>query len=124
MSKVKQHVSLWRRTANILFTAGAGAAAVLVLAPLFAILSYLVYKGVGAINWEFLTNTPQPVGEAGGGMGNAILGSALILGIASLIGVPLGIGAGVYVSELRHIHWWCSARDIFPPSRGAWPWAS
>jgi len=99
MSKVKQHVSLWRRTANVLFTAGAGAAAVLVLAPLFAILSYLVYKGVGAINWEFLTNTPQPVGEAGGGMGNAILGSALILGIASLIGVPLGIGAGVYVSE-------------------------
>ena len=99
MSKVKQHVSLWRRTANVLFTAGAGAAAVLVLAPLFAILFYLVFKGVGAINWEFLTNTPQPVGEAGGGMGNAILGSALILGIASVIGVPLGIGAGVYVSE-------------------------
>ena len=90
MSKVKQHVSLWRRTANVLFTTGAGAAAILVLAPLFAILSYLVYKGVGAINWEFLTNTPQPVGEPGGGMGNAILGSALILGIASVIGVPLG----------------------------------
>jgi phosphate transport system permease protein len=101
MSKVKQHVSLWRSTANVLFTAGAGAAAMLVLAPLFAILSYLVYKGVGAINWEFLTNTPQPVGEPGGGMGNAILGSALILGIASVIGVPLGIGAGVYVSEFE-----------------------
>ena len=102
MSEAEQRVSWWRRTANVLFTAGAGAAAVLVLAPLFAILSYLVYKGVGAINWEFLTNTPQPVGEPGGGMGNAILGSALILGIASLIGVPLGIGAGIYVSEFGH----------------------
>ena len=69
----------------------------MVLTPLFAILSYLVIKGVGAINWEFLTNTPQPVGEPGGGMGNAILGSGSILGIASLIGVPLGIGAGIYV---------------------------
>ena len=72
MSKAKQHVSLWRRTANRLVYGWRGAAAILVLAPLFAILFYLVYKGVGAINWEFLTNTPQPVGEAGGGMGNAI----------------------------------------------------
>jgi phosphate transport system permease protein len=99
MLKIKQNVSLRRRTANLLFTVGAGAAALLVLLPLFAILSYLILKGVGAINWEFLTNTPQPVGEPGGGMGNAIVGSALILGIASTIGVPLGIGAGVYVSE-------------------------
>jgi len=99
MANFNQHVSLWRRTANILFAVGAGAAAVLVLAPLFAILSYLFLKGVGVINWEFLTNTPQPVGELGGGMGNAIVGSGLILGIASLIGVPLGIGAGIYVSE-------------------------
>jgi phosphate transport system permease protein len=99
MSKSKQRISLWRRTANLLFAAGASMAAILVLAPLIAILSYLIYKGVGAINWEFLTNTPQPVGEAGGGMGNAILGSGLILAIASVIGVPLGIGAGIYVSE-------------------------
>jgi phosphate transport system permease protein len=58
-----------------------------------------VYKGIGSINWAFLTQTTKPVGEAGGGMANAIAGSALILGIASLIGVPIGIGAGIYLAE-------------------------
>ena len=71
----------------------------LVLLPLAAIFSYLVYKGIGSINWAFLTQTPKPVGEAGGGMANAIVGSVVILGIASLMGVPLGIGAGVYLAE-------------------------
>jgi phosphate transport system permease protein len=72
---------------------------VLVLAPLIAIFGYLVYKGFGSINWAFLTQTPKPVGETGGGMANAIVGSALMLGIASIIGVPLGIGAGIYLAE-------------------------
>jgi phosphate transport system permease protein len=58
-----------------------------------------VYKGIGSINWAFLTQTPKPVGEAGGGMANAIAGSALILLIASAIGVPIGIGAGIYLAE-------------------------
>ncbi len=71
----------------------------LVLAPLVAIFGYLVYRGVGSINWAFLTQTPKPVGEAGGGMANAIVGSVLILGIASLVGVPFGIGAGIYLAE-------------------------
>lgn len=71
----------------------------LVLLPLFAIFAYLVYKGIGSINWAFLTQTPKPVGEAGGGMANAIVGSMVILAIASLLGVPLGIGAGIYLSE-------------------------
>jgi len=72
---------------------------VLVLAPLVAIFGYLVYKGVGSINWAFLTQLPKPVGESGGGMANAIVGSVFILGIASVIGVPLGIGAGIYLAE-------------------------
>jgi phosphate transport system permease protein len=72
---------------------------VMVLAPLVAIFGYVVYRGIGAINWAFLTQTPKPVGEAGGGMANAIVGSALILGIASLVGVPFGIGAGIYLAE-------------------------
>ena len=72
---------------------------VLVLAPLVAIFGYLVYKGLGSLNWAFLTQTPKPVGEPGGGMANAIVGSMLILGIASLIGVPFGIGAGIYLAE-------------------------
>ena len=72
---------------------------VVVLLPLGAIFAYLIYKGAGSINWAFLTQTPKPVGEPGGGMANAIVGSMVILGIASLMGVPLGIGAGIYLSE-------------------------
>ena len=71
----------------------------LVLLPLVAIFGYLVYRGIGSINWAFLTQTPKPVGEEGGGMANAIVGSAFILGIASIIGVPFGIGAGIYLAE-------------------------
>jgi phosphate transport system permease protein len=71
----------------------------LVLTPLVAIFGYLIYRGVGAIDWAFLTQTPKPVGESGGGMANAIVGSALILGIASLVGVPFGVGAGIYLAE-------------------------
>jgi phosphate transport system permease protein len=72
---------------------------VLVLVPLFAIFAYLVYRGIGSINWAFLTQTPKPVGEAGGGMANAIVGSGFILALASLMGVPLGVGAGIYLAE-------------------------
>ena len=72
---------------------------VLVMVPLFAIFAYLVYRGVGSINWAFLTQTPKPVGEAGGGMANAIVGSVFILALASVIGVPLGVGAGIYLAE-------------------------
>jgi phosphate transport system permease protein len=92
-------VSLWRRSMNWLATLAAAGSVVLVLVPLIAIFGYLVYKGIGAINWAFLTQTPKPVGEAGGGMANAIAGSAFILGIASAIGIPIGIGAGIYLSE-------------------------
>jgi phosphate transport system permease protein len=92
-------VSLWRRSMNNLMTLAAAAAVILVLLPLGAIFAYLVYKGIGSLNWAFLTQTPKPVGEAGGGMANAIAGSALILLIASCIGVPIGIGAGIYLAE-------------------------
>lgn len=91
--------ALKRRVADTLATAGAVIATVLVIAPLIAIFSYLVVKGIGAINWAFLTKAPVPVGELGGGMGNAIVGSLLILAIATTIGVPLGVGAGVYLAE-------------------------
>jgi phosphate transport system permease protein len=84
---------------NNLMTLAAAAAVILVLLPLGAIFAYLVYKGIGSLNWAFLTQTPKPVGEAGGGMANAIAGSALILLIASCIGVPIGIGAGIYLAE-------------------------
>jgi phosphate transport system permease protein len=92
-------VSLWRRGKNGLATAGAAGAVVLVLLPLVAIFSYLVYKGIGSLNWAFLTQIPKPVGEPGGGMANSIAGTCLILLIASSMGVPIGIGAGIYLAE-------------------------
>jgi len=98
-SQADLSVSLWRRAIDLLATFVAGSAVVLVLLPLGAVFGYLVYKGIGSLNWAFLSQTPKPVGEAGGGMANAIAGSALILGIASVIGVPVGIGAGVYLAE-------------------------
>jgi phosphate transport system permease protein len=98
-ASTSQPVSLWRRVANQGATAFAILTAVLVLVPLMAIFVYLLIKGVGALNWAFLTQTPKPVGEAGGGMANAIVGSGVILAIASLIGIPLGIGSGIYLAE-------------------------
>jgi len=90
----------WRRRIIDHFMTGVAVLTVmLVLLPLGAIFAYLIYKGAGSINWAFLTQTPKPVGEPGGGMANAIVGSMVILAIASLMGVPLGIGAGIYLSE-------------------------
>src|SRR6266446_4678719 len=82
-----------------LATALSWLAAALVLVPLLAIFGYLVYRGIGALDWAFFTQIPKPVGECGGSMANAIVGSGVILGIGSLIGVPLGIGSGVYLAE-------------------------
>lgn len=88
-----------RQGKNHLATVLAVCAAIIVVSPLLAIFGYLVVKGAGAINWTFLTHAPVAIGEPGGGMGNAIVGSAIILAIASMIGVPLGVGAGIYLSE-------------------------
>jgi phosphate transport system permease protein len=92
-------VSLRRRLTDHVMTGAAVLTVILVLAPLIAIFGYLVYRGVGSLNWAFLTQTPKPVGEPGGGMANAIVGSVLILAIASIIGVPFGVGAGIYLAE-------------------------
>jgi phosphate transport system permease protein len=92
-------ISWWRRVTDISVSFAAGAAVLLVLLPLGAIFAYLVYKGIGSLNWAFLTQTPKPVGEVGGGMANAIGGSILILLIGSVVGVPVGIGAGIYLAE-------------------------
>ncbi|HSD61044.1 MAG TPA: phosphate ABC transporter permease PstA [Burkholderiales bacterium] len=84
---------------NLLATAAAAASVALVMIPLVAIFGYLVYRGIGAVDLAFFLETPKPVGETGGGMANAIVGSGIILAIASLMGVPLGIGAGIYLAE-------------------------
>jgi phosphate transport system permease protein len=90
---------LRRRITDHVMTGVAVLTVILVLVPLFAIFAYLVYRGIGSINWAFLTQTPKPVGEAGGGMANAIVGSAFILALASILGVPVGVGAGIYLAE-------------------------
>jgi phosphate transport system permease protein len=92
-------IALRRRVTDHVMTGVAVLTVILVLAPLFAIFAYLVYRGVGSINWAFLTQTPKPVGEAGGGMANAIVGSGFILALASILGVPIGVGAGIYLAE-------------------------
>jgi phosphate transport system permease protein len=94
-----KYVKLRRQLTDYFFTGLAAGLSVLVVGALVAIFAYLVLKGAGSLNWSFLTQTPKPVGEAGGGMANALVGSLLILSIASLFGVPLGIGAGVYLAE-------------------------
>lgn len=74
-------------------------ATVLVVAPLVAIFVYLVYRGASSLSLDFFTKVPKPVGEAGGGMANAIVGSAILLAIGSLIGVPIGIAGGIFLAE-------------------------
>src|SRR5580704_11408586 len=74
-------------------------ATLLVILPLVAIFVYLLLQGARSLNLDFFTHIPAPVGEAGGGMANAIVGSATLLAIASLIGVPIGIAGGIYLAE-------------------------
>jgi phosphate transport system permease protein len=88
-----------RMATNHLMTALAVGGTIVVLVPLVAILVYLVYKGASSLNLAFFTQTPKPVGEQGGGMANSIVGSAVVLSLASLFGIPVGIAGGVYLAE-------------------------
>jgi phosphate transport system permease protein len=92
-------ISLRRKSTNILVTGLSILSTIIVLVPLVAILGYLLYKGASSLNWAFFTKVPVPVGETGGGMANAIIGSGVILALASAMGIPFGIGAGVYLAE-------------------------
>jgi phosphate transport system permease protein len=92
-------VKLRRQITNYFFTGLSAGLSVIVVGTLVAIFAYLVLKGAGSLNWAFLTQTPKPVGTPGGGMANALVGSVIILAISSLFGVPLGIGAGIYLAE-------------------------
>ena len=74
-------------------------AVVLAILPLFFILADLVIKGASSLSWDFFTKMPVPAGESGGGVANAIVGTLIIVGAASLIGIPLGVGAGIYSAE-------------------------
>jgi phosphate transport system permease protein len=73
-----------------------------VLAPLVLIIGYLMAKGITSLNLDFFTQLPKPVGEAGGGMANAIVGTLVLIGLACVLGLPIGIGTGVFLSEYSH----------------------
>ena len=91
--------SAWRYAVNHLVTGLALLSTVLVIVPLVAILIYLIYKGASSLNLAFFTHIPAPVGMEGGGMANAMVGSGIVLALASLMGIPVGIAAGVYLAE-------------------------
>jgi phosphate transport system permease protein len=88
-----------RRAASVLMVALTCVAAALAIVPLVAILGYLIKQGAGALSLDFFTSMPKPVGEAGGGMANAIVGTLILIAIASTVGLPIGIGAGLYLAE-------------------------
>lgn len=89
----------WRKTVNILMLSITGLLTLLTISILFFILGYLAYHGGKDVNWNFFTKLPTPVGETGGGMANAIVGSGKLLLLASLIGIPIGLMGGVYLAE-------------------------
>lgn len=89
----------WRKFKNALMLTMTGASLLMVIGVLFLILAYTVSKGIGAINWDLITQMPKPVGEEGGGMANAIVGSAILVALGSAYGIPVGLLAGVYLAQ-------------------------
>ena len=98
----------WRKIKSALASGLSMLAALLVITPLALVFFYLLQKGAGSVNWSFFTQLPKPVGEAGGGMANAIVGTGELLGLAALIGIPIGVLGGVYLSEYgtAKSNWW------------------
>jgi len=88
-----------RRIVGAAMTGATYGAAALAIVPLAAILGMLVMKGAGSIDWAFFTKSAVPVGEAGGGFAHAIVGTLLVVGVACVIGIPVGVGAGIYLAE-------------------------
>jgi phosphate transport system permease protein len=88
-----------RRIISTLLLGGTGLAAVLTVLPLVLIFFHLMRAGLGSLNPEFFTNVPAPVGESGGGVGNGVLGTFILVGLAGVMGLPVAIGAGIYLAE-------------------------
>jgi phosphate transport system permease protein len=99
---------LRRKVANALMQFLTCACALLVVLPLGLVFYHVLKSGLGSVNWAFFTQLPKPVGEAGGGMANAIVGTFELLGLASIIGVPIGVLGGIYLSEYGSagLSWW------------------
>jgi len=96
MSRVKM---IWRKSLNVVMLTLTGVAAFGVVAVLFLILGYFIWNGGTSLNLDFFTKLPRPEGEVGGGVANAIVGSLKLLLLAAIIGLPVGLLAGVYLAE-------------------------
>src|SRR5436190_23577704 len=98
----------WRNFKNGLMQTLTLACAVAVIAPLLLVFYYVLKSGISSVNWAFFTQLPKPVGELGGGMANAIVGTVELLALASLIGVPIGVLGGIFLSEYggSRLNWW------------------
>lgn len=94
----------WRKLVNGVMLTLTGVCTVVTISVLFVILGCLLYFGAHSLNWDFFTKLPLPPGEEGGGLANAIVGSMQIVGLAALIGIPIGFLAGVYLSEYEDKH--------------------
>jgi len=90
---------IWRKSLNVVMLTLTGVAAFAVVSVLFMILGYLIWNGGKSLNWNFFTKLPTPVGETGGGMANAIVGTMKLLFLAAIMGLPIGLMAGVYLAE-------------------------
>ena len=99
MKATRQDKRFWRKTKSAIASGISFVCALLVIAPLALVLFYLIRSGASAINWSFFTELPKPVGVAGGGMANAIVGSFELLCLAALVGIPIGVLGGVYLAE-------------------------
>jgi phosphate transport system permease protein len=89
----------WRKFKSALFVGFCGFSVLFALVPLILILFFVLSQGVQALNFEFFTNMPRPVGEQGGGMANAIVGTLMVAGLGSIFAIPIGIVGGIYMSE-------------------------
>ncbi|HEX7674559.1 MAG TPA: phosphate ABC transporter permease PstA [Bdellovibrio sp.] len=99
LRRLEHVVSRRRKIKNYIMQSLIGLAAAVAVVPLFAVFIYVLQKGAPALNWNFFTHLPAPTGETGGGMGNAILGSLIMICMATIIGVPVGVFGGVYLAE-------------------------
>jgi phosphate transport system permease protein len=98
----------WRNAKNVLMQTLSFVCAILVILPLLLVFFHLVVQGATSVNWEFFTQLPKPSGEAGGGMANAIAGTFILISLAALVGVPVGVLGGIFLSEYSHRRLnWC-----------------
>jgi len=98
-------INSWRKNWNTGMMGVFTLSAILSLIPLFAVLGYVIYNGLGSLNWDFFVHLPKGLGMPGGGMANAIVGTLILVALASLVGVPIGFLAAIYLVEYDRSSW-------------------